>query len=279
MPNNKRHYQPVHHQNKAQIELGMKRFLHGLYKDYQCFVNISDLPNFKISFFDLKQNKGTKAYVQLPNPNQPNYILHAETTALTAIRPRLKPLYFHEFTHIWDHYTIAQQYHNLGWATINTMTTLYSEFHATVVEMQAGTGFDFYFEARILTPDSTFQADFEDVTLSEYLAERHSNMSKLLQSSGIPRNAETWISFLRFLAYYIGRMYFADKYVEGNLSSVFDLSIFDPILGKDVYSIRDHLYNASPTLPQLAPLVILQRKTKEHFLQDVFPTHAENSLV
>ena len=252
--------------NPALITLTAKKTLNSLYNDYKSFVNTPDLPTPEIKFYDiLKTRDGAKAYVQVPKSPVEKCVLNADITALTYNRERIRPLYFHEFTHIWDHFSLLNEISDCK--IKNSLLFYYSEFHATIVEMQAATGQEKYSQINKLSLTSQIALDFQDSTIADYLQSSHDAIKKRISLTPQQYNGKELWDLKRFFSYYIGRKYFAHHYIVENSDQYFDTNVFTEIFGQEIIDISEILMENAPTLKKMTQIQILDFKIIKRLLK------------
>lgn len=187
-------------------------------------VNIRSM-SMKIEFTD-----EINPSVQIGNPP----ILYINPIFFKLEQDRILPILYHEFTHVNDYCTC---FLNKSLFDRELIVLLYSEIHATIVELQVATGFSNLNDYMLLTTESVINTINGKGTIGEYMDKGDEILGKAIEQFLTNKTKSNFICFIKELGYAIGRLSFAQKYINSNAISVFNLTKAMDIFGHKIEEI------------------------------------------
>jgi predicted house-cleaning noncanonical NTP pyrophosphatase (MazG superfamily) len=207
----------------------------------------------------------------------------------------LIPMYFHEFTHIYDHYSPendgpVDEKDDLKWAT---------EFHASQIEMKKVLGYEKNDDNKPFRITSKVIYDRKVITVSEYIdkliKEYLDDIREFFRQGA---NEEANISIMVILGYTYGKISVLSTYIDESvinqipgiiaLNDYFrDISIYnDNDLSKQIsrlnnyaykYKDKGDLFEVNDIMREISMLLMSRVKGYEHFRSlEAFIEHAVN---
>ena len=239
--------------NKPACEHFIKTRLVELYKS---FMNIDVFPNINVDFSNNNTMGLTFGEVDMKKSTYSEFYLKLNYDMFRSDARCLLPSLFHEFTHVLDESTICP-YFSLD--EKKGVTTVYTEFHATVVEHKAATKLFNSPNSRLTIQDKIIRPE-STVTIQQYYQAELSHWTRTLKEIQLPLKPVQY-SEIKFRAlYYIGKIYFLKKFVDGYTDQMYNFSIFADILGEEALQIYDLLINSEYSEKLVIELFKLERK-------------------
>ena len=226
-------------------EYKLKSKIRSLFEQYKLFVNNPELrlPEPKI-FYHPPQNEIDWAPSQVLLPDISGKPLRFETERFNLERfgKGVDAHYFHEFTHILDYYEWKPI---LTFDELRTYTHLYSDFHATEIQMKKATGFLSADENKTVHPNDVILIDKDSTSIEEYvktitpyyqylISKKIDRYNKAKSYNGI---TALFFDLIMDSMYYYGRVNFLSKHYSGNYSGIINTSLYVRELGEDLIGI------------------------------------------
>lgn len=184
----------------------IKDKINKLYVEYCEFANITEPVPMNIQF-----SNDIDPYIELGNPSifsiNPRYFKFTDDKIL--------PIIYHEFTHLNDYNTYLK---NEDIKVRKSILLLYTEIHATIVELQTAAEFVNTNNNMRLSADSSINSINGRIALKVYIHKSDDILGKYIDSFIKDKTKGKFIQFIKELGYAIGRKKFVDKYVENQMS-------------------------------------------------------------
>ena len=197
------------------------------FDDFKKFMKAPDLKCPPINLVD-KFDDLTCAHVK-------NGVLEVSKLYFIALKQGAIPVLYHEFAHVYDDYMIkpTNKLEDLG-------LSIYTEYHASVVQMMTATGFTSYYKDKKISNSCQIKDMLDDCDIKEYLKKQHRLNGELyIDTSNI---GESFKIARKQMFYCIGKMYFAQKYIKEDSTPLLSLEPFINIFGKNVLALKDILF-------------------------------------
>ena len=197
------------------------------FDDFKKFIKVPDLQCPPINLVD-KFDDLTCAHVK-------NGVLEVSKLYFIALKQGAVSVLYHEFTHVYDDYMIKplNKIEELG-------LNIYTEYHASVVQMMTATGFNSYYKDKQISITSRIRDALDDRITKDYLEKQHRLNSELyIDTTNI---GESFKNARKQMFYYIGKMYFAQKYIKEDTTELLSLETFINIFGENVITLKDVLF-------------------------------------
>ena len=206
---------------------------------YKQFMGITYMPKINIEFQRAKTMGTVFGYIA--EPKSTNIIINCDL--LLAYPENVLSRIYHEFTHVLDDYTFfkANTINNKGGLKI------YSEFHATLIELMAATGFVNQKSAKQLTTNSEIIAPTKRTTIEAYYASEMTSAQRTINKCSVPLEQEKFTRLKNYAYYYMAKIYFLKKYVKNYNKEMYSLNIYSDVLGDEITSMYKILTTTSPS--------------------------------
>lgn len=236
-------------------DINFKLLIHKYFNDYKTFMNISCLPTPTIEIVN-KFAGTTVAQTRFPANKTP--ILQVDKNNSILFQQGTMSVLYHEFTHIYDDYVCDFKVDRRGFHL-----TPYTEFHATIVQMMVGMGYDSYFDNKKVSMFDSIHDGNKNTTFDQYIQQDTAyNTTYLTVDKNDLRKSFSYLYHL--LLYYIGKHYFAQNYILENTTQLFDYSLFVKIFSENILILRDLLFKNNHSDNHLLQIA----KTQNTIIQD-----------
>ena len=206
---------------------------------YKQFMGIQYMPKVDVKFQRIKTMGATFAYTDASNPT--DIIINYDL--LLSHPENALPRMYHEFTHVLDDYTFLKT----NAVDTNSGLKIYSEFHATLIELMAATGFVNQNTAQHLTVSSEIITPTKRATIEYYYISEMINARRAINKSSFPLERERFTQLKTYAYYYMAKIYFLKQYVENYNKAMYNLNIFSDILGDEITSMYKILVTSPPS--------------------------------
>lgn len=214
-------------------DINFKLLIHKYFNDYKTFMNISCLPIPTIEIVN-KFADTTVAQTKFPANKTP--ILQVSKMNSILFQQGMMSVLYHELTHIYDDNICDFKVTHRGFHL-----TPYTEFHATLVQMMVAMGYDSYLDNKRVSMFDSIHDGSKNTTFEQYiLPETNYNTTCLKVDKNDTKRSFNYLYHL--LLYYIGKSYFAQKYILEDTTHLFDFSLFIKIFGENIIVLKDLLY-------------------------------------
>ncbi|MDP4132613.1 MAG: hypothetical protein Q8882_01210 [Bacillota bacterium] len=235
-----------------------------IYIQYQEFMNVKDLPEFKVEFFNVLEEKSPLcASVRLPSDTTDEYVLNISVDYIKLMQERSVPILYHEFTHILDHETILNdQDHSVR----RRRLILYTEFHATIMQMKNATGFKNNDESKLLTLQSKIMKYENDIRIYKYLKDDLDSYIKTTAKYKL--NMKDFEILRNYAIYHIAKKHFAKCYIKEDCSHLFNVQMFAEVLGEEVLQAEEILNSEKNDVQTILELHKINRILMERVINN-----------
>lgn len=209
--------------------------LSGYYGDFKKFMQFDNLPKY-ITRPITDPTDTTVFSVTVPKDDITPYIFNINKERYIAMGQGALSIIYHEFTHIYDGICFL-----IGYPKRRISIIPYTEFHATIVQMMIATGYTSYYNDKKISLTDKIVDGVHNCKLEEYFKyELEYNQTKLSVDTTNVGKSFNYLYML--LLYHIGKMYFAQKYIEEDCSNLFSLQPFIDIFGNKVVILQKLLF-------------------------------------
>lgn len=224
-------------------EMELKQEINDIYKEYQVFMETSDMPGYNLIFKEQRKCEiAATEYVKGQGHN-----LYISDTLFKE--PNKKARLFHEFTHIYDkEYLDAVYGFTKGTARSDRCTHVYTEIHAEQVRFLYMLGCNSITDEPKNVTENTIIYDLcgKETTFYDYLKNY-----KIKLELYYVEDVKKYISKIRTLnesavegmvdkiCYYIGALTVYQKYCNYKLDDIMDLSVISDFWNIDMGAIID----------------------------------------
>lgn len=233
------------------------------YDDFKKFMKYSNLPDFEINYITNPTDTSV-AYANLPKDNTQPYILNVRKDLLSIMGRKAIPALYHEFTHIYDNEVCKYNLHHR-----KMYLMAYMEFHATVIQMMVATGYDYFDSNNKISLQSIIADEARECTCKEYFESENSNV-KSLKVDTLDIKTSVNNLYNAFL-YYVGKVYFAQKYINEDTSGLFFLDPFINMFGEYTIMLKMALFENKTTEQHFFIEGEFQSKMIDHFINKYKP--------
>ena len=180
----------------------IKNKINDFYKEYCKFANITNPAQMSINFINQ-----INPYVELNEI--PSFNINPNLFKLND--NKIRPTVYHEFTHVNDYATYCL---NETIPSRRLIMLLYTEIHATIIEMKTATKFDNINDKKLLTYDYQMNDINGTITISKYVEKFDTIFGKSIDQFQENKTKSNFINFIKNLGYAIGIKAFCEKYVD-----------------------------------------------------------------
>ena len=145
----------------------------------------------------------------------------------------------------------------------------YMEFHATVIQMMVATGYDYFDSNNKISLQSIIADEARECTCKEYFESENSNV-KSLKVDTLDIKTSVNNLYNAFL-YYVGKVYFAQKYINEDTSGLFFLDPFINMFGEYTIMLKMALFENKTTEQHFFIEGEFQSKMIDHFINKYKP--------
>ena len=231
------------------LENRLKSKIQELFWGFKVFIDKPELELCEVEVFNglLSRERGatTSTVIYPQNPKQ-KLRFRTERFNAEVYGKGIKAHYYHEFTHIYDYYNMMKLF------DINELasyTRLYSEFHASEIEMKIAMGFSNAFVSKNVSLAEEISIGPNDINLGEYIKNETSSYHREIpvrfkeysENSTPSSLANLLHKLVNHSMYYYSKVHFLEKYCIDDFSDKVDMSIFPDILGEDIKHIFELL--------------------------------------
>lgn len=218
------------------------------FDDFKKFMKAPDLQCLPINLVD-KFDDLTCAHVK-------NGILEVSKMYFIALKQGAVPVLYHEFTHVYDDTMIipSNDLEKFGLLT-------YTEFHATIVQSMVASGYTSYYKDKKVASNGKFIDMFDNCTIAEYF-EKLNNINQNISVDTTNIKTSFKSAYYQML-YYLGRMYFVEKYVSDKVPA--SLDVFLSIFGENIIILKDLLFRNDNSNSMLLRLGKIQEQIIQKF--------------
>ena len=231
------------------IENKLKSKIQELFGSFKVFIDNPELELCEVEVFDglLSRKRGavTSTVIYPENPKQ-KLRFRTERFNAEICGKGIKAHYYHEFTHIYDYYNMMKIF---DINELSSYTRLYSEFHASEIEMKSAMGFSDAFVFKNISLADEIFIEPNDLNLGEYIKNETSSYYREIpvwfneyNENSTPNSLANLLHRLvNHSMYYYSKVHFLEKYCIDDFSDKVNLSIFPDILGEDIKQIIELL--------------------------------------
>ena len=218
------------------------------FDDFKKFMKVPDLQCPPINLVD-KFDDLTCAHVK-------NGVLEVSKLYFIVLKQGAVPVLYHEFTHVYDDRVIKPTNDLEMFGLL-----AYTEFHATVVQSMAASGYTSYYKDKKISSKSKFVDMVDNCTIDGYFTKLN-NVNQKLSIDTINIKSSFKSVYYQML-YYFGRMYFAQKYVIDKVPM--SLDVFLSIFGENIIALKDLLFRNDNSNLMLLQLGKIQEQITQEF--------------
>ena len=212
-----------------------EHILAGYYEDFKKFMHIKELPQY-ITKPITNPIDTTALSVTMPKDDNSPYIFNINKERYIGMGQGVLSGIYHEFAHIYDDIHVL-----LGYPKRRINIIPYTEFHATIIQMLVATGYTSYHSDKKICLNDKVVDGVHNCKLEEYfIRELQYNKTKL--SVDTDNLVKSFNCLYMLLLYHIGKMYFAQKYVNEDSYELFSLNPFMDIFGDKVITLQKLLF-------------------------------------
>ena len=235
-----------------------EQILAGYYENFKKFMHVKELPQY-VTKPIINPVDTTVLSVDMPKDDDSPYIFNISKELYRVMGHGVLSGIYHEFAHIYDDANIL-----LGYPNRRISIIPYTEFHATVVQMLVATGYTSYHSDRKISLSSKVVDGIYNCKLEEYfIREFEYNKTKLFVDTENLKKSFNYLYML--LLYHIGKMYFAQKYVNEDSGEMFSLNPFIDIFGDKVISLQKLLFDNNTSDEHLLYTAKVQNDIMQEF--------------
>ena len=239
------------HKNKEDLilEIIIKSKIQELFKEFKVFMDNPELKLCEVEVFNglLSRERGTitSTVVYPQNPKQ-KLKLRTERFNSAIYGKGIKAHYYHEFTHIYDYYNMMKLF---DFNEIASYTRLYSEFHASEIEMKVAMGFSTAYAFKNISLNEEISIGPNDISLGEYIKKETLSyykgipiLFKKYNENPLPNNLAILLhKLLSHSMYYYSKINFLERYCIDDFSDKVDRLIFSDVLGEEIECVFELL--------------------------------------
>lgn len=145
-------------------ESRIRKLIRTIYEEeYFSFMNCNGLPRFQINF---DQKNPRISMMIIPKVKGEDYILKTNISFTEIMQNNARSLLFHEFTHIYDRELLLEE---CSWGEKGLLLGLYTEFHATIIQMKIAIGFQSESENTSFTSSAMINDAFDEMSFLDYI--------------------------------------------------------------------------------------------------------------
>lgn len=269
------------HKSKEELilEIRLKSKIQELFRDFKVFMDKPELELCEVEVFNglLSREQGATTSTVI-YPQNPKQKLRFRTERFNAeiYGKGIKAHYYHEFTHIYDYYNMVKLF---DVNELASYTGLYSEFHASEIEMKIAMGFSTVFVSKNISLAEKISIGPNDINLGEYIKNETSSYNREIPvwfkeyyENPTPNSLANLLHRLvNHSMYYYSRVYFLEKYCIDDFSDKVDMSIFPDILGEEIKHVFELLKTDIIDKSILVSLKEYESKISDKFLEKYKP--------
>lgn len=239
--------------DKEKLKSIFKNMIYNIYNDYKIFSDTTNIDDFEIDFFKSdKETGGVIARVYSNDIYIMQTVLHCSINVFALFPDQVPVIMFHEFTHILDGCMLRAV---LDEKDFTIVMKLYSEFHASKIELMKALDFKSINETKTISLLDKILFLDRYITVGEYLNDRfdecYTKINKVINYCGreISEIVKLDLDAIQKLMYYMGTLDMCQKYSEntvvnriGDLQEAFKSNAFElyNILSKDLLYKSDY---------------------------------------
>lgn len=231
----------------------------GLKSSYCKFVNINNMPSFKIKTFNNKSS-ATSFISRSKNGIQ---ILNIQDNYVPILKNNAIPVIYHEFTHIVDNEMLLPE---LDYKTKEPYIKMYSEYHAIQVQMRTSLHFESYNELKkISLEDETFDW-FKPRNVQQDIDFKTNDFISTINHI-LDKKQNNYVYYLMLhCVYYQSMCDFWKDYCSDNIINLLREDVFKTLFGSEFDMFHHSLYKIDDKSYKYFKLLYLsQRKMIQYF--------------
>lgn len=251
----------IYKNKKLQKEYTIKKF-NTWYEEYKIFMNRADLPKIKIIPFS--STDSVMATCVHPENKNETHIINVNQLLCFSHMKNAKSIAYHEFTHILDECTIMPV---LPHSEKNAYVVLYSEYHASFVQMCCALEFEKISTIKQISLIENVYDELNTMSVKEYL---------LYFAKEVPKTIDYYLNFndvkhmhlaVLHMIYYFAKVDFFEKYCKNNIEEYINLIYFENIFGDKAILFHNLLKECDSTnIEQLVKINMLYLNMCDEYL-------------
>lgn len=221
----------AHRKNKKEKYKAIRQHIYNLFNtEYLPFMGLDKLCKFEIDVQEAADRK-TNKYGAEVNHKDGVHTLHIAWETVVHGSQNSKSLLFHEFTHILDHETLLK---DVAFNEKSPLLSLYTEYHATTVEMKAACDFKCETELGIVHPSRAVHVGIKPMSLDAFLSiARDELIAKFEAWKANNYKPDDMLFLLKLSIYFIAKAHFVQKYCPVDIHEIIDTRFLAELFGNE----------------------------------------------
>ena len=241
-------------------------------RQYMDFMNVDDMPKITITMSNDRNMGLTFGTIDTERSTYSHQYILFNYDMILKYPKYVFPATFHEFTRVLDDYTYFKNFNEDDYQKLHSIAKIYSEYHATIVELKRALSFTNNRKSLIITRKSPIQYHNKIITMQEYYELELSTWRNEIQNYTRPLSLKQFKNLKIFAFYYIAKGCFMKKHMLDYDETVYDLSMFTDVLGAEIQEMYELLLNEFPSIDlfmQLHELDIRMSRRHQQVYDDV----------
>ena len=227
----------IQYYNRNKVREDTKKKFKEWYQTYAEFMNVIDLPKYKLDFYYSKEHCTSSC--THPKNADGFHKINVNELLIPTHGDNARAIAYHEFTHIYDHHYLLQ---NMSEEDKNGILLAYTEYHATMVQMKTALSFKTEDENKNIAIQDIVYDGIKTKSVKDYIEYQTFDVKETIDDYFNKRDTENMINVVRHTIYYFAQADFFLKYCEDKKEILqhMDLHYFTEKFGMDIVTL--HLY-------------------------------------
>lgn len=200
------------------------------YQAYQTFIGLK-LPPIKIKHYN-QTDDCSEGSANIRYNSDTDIILTVDRLLPLTYKYGFRDVLFHEFTHIYDHYTF-NKCKDMKPSTFSAFT----EIHASYIKLMSAFGFQSYEGEKELCYDSELRIFRENRTLLKFILMYFQELIDYIAEYKLDKSTNKFAKMFNHLLYCIGYLQFCERYCKMNTLTISCFSKLEETLGADILQL------------------------------------------
>ena len=196
------------------------------YKEYQKFMGWNDAPKYKLKFYYSKEH--CTSYHDIEKNNL--HIISINELLIPTHHNNAKAIAFHEFTHIYDHCNMNDDY----------LLNICGEYHAVSIQMKCALNFKSINDKVQIKETDLVYDGIKTQCVKDYLIYITKDAKDTIKYLLNRNDVKHFIEAIRHSIYYFAKVDFFVKYIEDikRISMYYDIFFLTKLFGVDIVALH-----------------------------------------